>query len=179
MTVFKFVITKCHLVTLKTEWVGYVGSSLWTQHSKLAPPAKLNETRSSRPLTVFLSSVPPAALTPCTPYFIFIKQTTFHTCPGKQQLCFLLYDHNQDSILTQVVPDVHFSTQRSNFNYTLAQEIIRFPLETLLHPWLDIIILIPHTYFNSVWGIVALTREKWKKKITKNIDLSIIQEAFS
>lgn len=35
--------------------------------------------------------------------------------------------------LTQVVPDVHFSAQRSDFDDALAQEIVRFPLQTLLH----------------------------------------------
>lgn len=75
-------------------------------------------------------------------------------------ICVFLYVHYQEGILTKVIPDVHFSTQCPNFNYTLAQEIIRFSLETLLHPRLNVIILIPHTHFNSVWRIVALTSEK-------------------
>lgn len=40
---------------------------------------------------------------------------------------------NTRKTLTQVVPDVHFSAQRPDFDDALAQEIIRFPLQTLLH----------------------------------------------
>lgn len=61
-----------------------------------------------------------------------------------------LHRPRSHSVLTQVVPDVHFSAQRSDFNDALAQEIIRFPLQSLLHPRLDVVILIPHTHFDSV-----------------------------
>lgn len=35
---------------------------------------------------------------------------------------------------TQVVPDVHLSTQSSDLNDALTQKVIRLPLQTLLHP---------------------------------------------
>lgn len=56
----------------------------------------------------------------------------------------------QESQLTQVIPDIHFSAQRSDFNDALSQEIVRFPLQTLLHSGLDVIIFIPHSHFDSV-----------------------------
>lgn len=62
--------------------------------------------------------------------------------------------------LTQVVPDVHLSTQRPDFDDTLAQEVIRLPLETLLHPRLDVVVLVPYAHFDPVGGIVALTGNK-------------------
>lgn len=61
----------------------------------------------------------------------------------------LLFSLNETR-LTQVVPHVHLSAQSSDFDDALAQEIIRFPFETLFHPRLDIVILIPHTHFDSV-----------------------------
>lgn len=54
------------------------------------------------------------------------------------------------NVLTQVVPDVHFSTQRSNFDDTLTQEIIRLPLQTLLHSGLDVIVFVPNPNFDAV-----------------------------
>lgn len=76
------------------------------------------------------------------------------SCSIKSACCM---STGKDGTLTQVVPDVHFSAQRSNFNDALAEEIVRFPFETLLHSRLDVVILIPHTHFNSVGGIVAFT----------------------
>lgn len=35
---------------------------------------------------------------------------------------------------TQVVPDVHLSTQSPDLNDALAQKVIRLPLQALLHP---------------------------------------------
>lgn len=63
------------------------------------------------------------------------------------------------SLLTQIIPDIHLSTQRSNFNDSLAKEIIRLSLQPLLYSGFDVIILIPHTYLNSIGRVVALTVE--------------------
>lgn len=59
--------------------------------------------------------------------------------------------------LTQVVPDVHFATQCPDLDDGLAKEIIGLPLQALLYSRLDVIILIPYTYFNAVRRVVALT----------------------
>lgn len=59
--------------------------------------------------------------------------------------------------LTQIVPDVHLAAQRPHLDDTLAQEVVRLPLETLLHSRLDVVVLIPYTHFDPVGGVVALT----------------------
>lgn len=60
-------------------------------------------------------------------------------------------------MLTQIVPDIHFSTQRPHLNDCLTQEVIRFPLEALFYPRLDVIIFIPHPNLNSIGGVMTLT----------------------
>ena len=52
--------------------------------------------------------------------------------------------------LTQVVPDVHLSAEGPDLDDALAQEVIRLPLQTLLHAGLDVIVLVPHTHFDPV-----------------------------
>lgn len=68
---------------------------------------------------------------------------------------------------TQVVPDVHFSAQRSHFNDALAQEIIRFPLQTLLHLGLDVVVLVPDAHFDSVGEVVALAEIRRRRRREK------------
>lgn len=51
---------------------------------------------------------------------------------------------------TQVVPDVHLSTQSPDFNDALAQKVIGFPLQTLLHPGLDVIVFIPDPQLDAI-----------------------------
>lgn len=65
-----------------------------------------------------------------------------------------------DVILTQVVPDIHLSAQRSDLNDALTQEVIRLSLQTLLYPRLDVIVFVPDTHLDSVWRIVALADKK-------------------
>lgn len=58
--------------------------------------------------------------------------------------------HTQAEKLTKVVPDIHFSAEGSDLDNALTQKVIRFPLQTLLHTRLYIVIFIPHTQFNAV-----------------------------
>lgn len=65
-----------------------------------------------------------------------------------------------DSIqLTQIVPDIHLSAQSADLDDGLTKEIIGLPLELLLHAGLDVIILIPNTHLDAVWGVVTFTKE--------------------
>lgn len=60
---------------------------------------------------------------------------------------------------TQVVPDVHLSTESSDLNDALTQKVIGLPLQALLHPWLDVIIFIPDPQLDAIWRVVALAAE--------------------
>lgn len=53
-------------------------------------------------------------------------------------------------LLTQVVPDVHLSAERSDLDDGLSQEVVRLSFETLLHTGLNIIVLIPHSHFYTI-----------------------------
>lgn len=57
--------------------------------------------------------------------------------------------------LTQIVPHVHLSAQRANFDDGLTQKVVRLPLELLLHAGLDVIVLVPHSHLDAVRGVVA------------------------
>lgn len=57
---------------------------------------------------------------------------------------------------TQVVPDVHLSTQSSDLDDALTQEVVGLPLQALLHPWLDVIVFIPDPQLDAIWRVVAL-----------------------
>lgn len=61
------------------------------------------------------------------------------------------------SLLTQIVPDIHLSTECPNLNDGLTKEIIRLSLQSLFHSGFDVIILIPHTYLDAIGRVVALT----------------------
>lgn len=52
--------------------------------------------------------------------------------------------------LTQIVPDVHLSTQSSDLDDGLAKKVIGLPLEFLLHTRLNVVVLIPHTHLDAV-----------------------------
>lgn len=68
--------------------------------------------------------------------------------------------HDVGSIqLTQIVPDIHFSAQSADLDDSLTEEVIGLPLELLLHPGLDVVILIPNTHLDAVWGVVTFTKE--------------------
>lgn len=58
--------------------------------------------------------------------------------------------------LTQIIPDVHFTTECSHFNDGLSQKIIRLPFKFLLHARLDVIVFVPNAHFDSVRGVVTL-----------------------
>lgn len=60
-------------------------------------------------------------------------------------------------LLTQVVPDVHFSAQSSNLDDGLTEEIIRLSFELLLYSGLNIIILVPYAHFDPIGRVVTLT----------------------
>lgn len=64
------------------------------------------------------------------------------------------------SFLTQIVPDIHLSTECPNLNDGLTKEIIRLPLQPLFHSGFDVIILIPHAYLDAIGRVVALTVEE-------------------
>ena len=57
---------------------------------------------------------------------------------------------------TQIVPDVHLSAQRSDLDDGLTQEVVRLPLELLLHARLDVVVLVPHAHLDAVRRVVAL-----------------------
>lgn len=57
---------------------------------------------------------------------------------------------------TQIVPDVHFAAERAHLDDGLAQEVVRLALEMLLHPRLDVVVLVPHAHLDAVGGVVAL-----------------------
>lgn len=61
------------------------------------------------------------------------------------------------SFLTQIVPDIHLSTECPNLNDGLTKEIIRLSLQSLFHSGFDVIVLIPHTYLDAIGRVVALT----------------------
>lgn len=67
---------------------------------------------------------------------------------------------------TKIVPDVHLSAERADLDDGLAQEIIRLAFEMLLHPRLDVVVLVPHAHLDAVGGVVAFaalcTREAKK-----------------
>lgn len=67
-------------------------------------------------------------------------------------------------LVTEVVPDVHLPAQGPDLNDGLAQEVVGFPLEALLDTGLDVIVLVPHTDFDAVRGVMALAGEVTKSK---------------
>lgn len=56
---------------------------------------------------------------------------------------------------TQVVPDIHLSAQRSDLYDGLTQEVVRLPFEVLLHPGLDVVVLVPHSDLDAIGGVVT------------------------
>lgn len=64
--------------------------------------------------------------------------------------------------LTQIVPDIHLSTQSADLDNSLAQEVIGLSFELLLYSRLDVVIFIPHTHLDPVWGVVTFTRDETK-----------------
>lgn len=52
--------------------------------------------------------------------------------------------------LTQIVPDIHLSTQSADLDDSLTKEVVGLPLELLLHARLNVVILIPHTHLDAV-----------------------------
>ncbi len=81
-------------------------------------------------------------------------------------------------LLTQVVPDVHFTAQSSNLNDSLTEEIIRLSFELLLYSGLNIIILVPNAHFDPIGRVVTLTvdmflyhHEHWKYVWDFKLDL--------
>ena len=65
---------------------------------------------------------------------------------------------------TEVVPDVHFAAERPHFDDGLPEKVVRLLFEMLLHPRLDVIVLIPHSHLNPVRGIVALAGIQGERK---------------
>lgn len=63
------------------------------------------------------------------------------------------------SPLFQVVPNVHFTGQSSNFDYGLAQEVIGFASQFLPQFGLEVVVFIPHSHFYSITRVVALEEE--------------------
>lgn len=57
---------------------------------------------------------------------------------------------------TKIVPDVHLAAERADLDDGLAQEIVGLALEMLLHPRLDVVVLVPHAHLDAVGGVVAL-----------------------
>lgn len=89
---------------------------------------------------------------------------------GSEKLC------DADSIqLTQIVPDIHLSAQSADLDDSLTKEIIGLPLELLLHAGLDVVILIPNTHLDAVWGVVTFTKETEPKNKPRlpNIDVTL------
>lgn len=62
-----------------------------------------------------------------------------------------------DYKLTQIVPDVHLSAQGADLDDSLTEEVVRLPLELLLHARLNVVVLVPHTHLDAVWGVVTFT----------------------
>lgn len=56
---------------------------------------------------------------------------------------------------TEIVPDVHLSAECADLDDGLAQEIVRFTFEMLLHPRLDVVVLVPHAHLDAVGGVVT------------------------
>src|SRR4029434_6446804 len=57
---------------------------------------------------------------------------------------FLSLSLSLSRVLAKVIPDVHLSTEGAHLDDGLTQEVVRLSLEALLHPRLDVIILVPH-----------------------------------
>lgn len=69
----------------------------------------------------------------------------------------LSHSNNCEALpLTQVVPDVHLSAQGADLDDGLAEEVVRLPLELLLHAGLDVVVLVPHSHLDAVGGVVTL-----------------------
>lgn len=72
--------------------------------------------------------------------------------------------------LTQIVPHIHLAAQRADLDDGLTQEVVGLPLELLLHARLDVVVLVPHSHFDAVRGVVALaggTEKHESAKATK------------
>lgn len=66
---------------------------------------------------------------------------------------------------TEIVPDVHLSAERADLDDGLAQEIVRFTFEMLLHPRLDVIVLVPHAHLDAVGGVVTFAASAQEIKV--------------
>lgn len=66
--------------------------------------------------------------------------------------------HNMIS-LTEIIPDVHLSAQSADLDNSLTEEVVWLTLEFLFHTRLNVIILIPHSHLDAVWGVVTLTAQ--------------------
>lgn len=64
--------------------------------------------------------------------------------------------HTHTHTRTQVVPDVHLPAQRPDLDDALTQEVVRLPLQPLLHPGLDVVVLVPDAQLDAVGRVVAL-----------------------
>lgn len=62
-------------------------------------------------------------------------------------------------LLTQVVPDVHFTAQSSYLDDGLTEEVVRLTFELLLYSGLNIVVLVPHAHFDPIGRVVTLTVE--------------------
>lgn len=69
---------------------------------------------------------------------------------------------------TEIVPDVHLSAERADLDDGLAQEIVRFTFEMLLHPRLDVVVLVPHAHLDAVGGVVTFAASAQVIKVGQN-----------
>lgn len=61
--------------------------------------------------------------------------------------------------LTQIVPDVHLSAESADLDDSLTEEVIWLPLELLLHTRFDVVVLVPYSHLDAVWGVVTFTKQ--------------------
>jgi hypothetical protein len=65
-------------------------------------------------------------------------------------------------------------------NYRLPEEVVRFPSQLLSEFWLEVVVFVPYSYLDPVWGVMTLTENGKRKIVTESkVELSRIENYLS